>query len=459
MTLPASIIRFPQGAFEELRLRLLKDLGNEAFALILGKRTTAGGHTVIRVKDVIYPGPGDYEGQSIASLRLRRGFVYDQLVRMQQSGDVDTVVDVHTHPFCGHGVAFSSVDDRDEEGFHQWLTETLEDVHYASIVLSQSDYAARTWETGQVRSVHSVARIKTQTVAENWPCSDDDLCESESREITDIQTGFMARSALALGLDTLRQVMTGQTIAIIGVGGLGSVIAENLIHTGFQSIHLIDPDRVEITNLNRIVGAYYSDVEENRFKVDVVKQHLQRINPNARVEGHTIGIENEDAVPVLLQSDWMIVATDNHASRYHAQRIALDLALPLISAGVNITVEDQQIADMSGEVIIAKNGDHLCLNCLGRINPTYVAAEEQRGQFIGDELIRRGYVAGQEVKEPAVKTLNAIVGAMAVEVLLNQYTQRQAQNPILVFENNQAMSIYPDLESADQRNRDCYFCA
>ena len=459
MTMPASIIRFPQGAFEELRLRLLHDNSNEAFALILGKRTTAGGHSVVRVKEVIYPGPADYEGQSIASLRLRRGFVYDQLVRMQQSGDVDTVVDVHTHPFCSDGVAFSSVDDRDEENFHRWLTETLEDVHYASIVLSQSDYAARTWETGTFRSVHSTAQIKTQTVAETRPCSDDDLCESESREIADIQAGFLARSALALGLDTLRQVMTGQTIAIIGVGGLGSVIAENLIHTGFQSIHLIDPDRVEITNLNRIVGAYFSDVEENRFKVDVVKQHLQRINPNARVEGNTIGIEDGAALPVLLQCDWMIVATDNHASRYHAQRIALDLALPLISAGVNITVEDQQVADMSGEVIIARSGDHLCLNCLGRINPTYVAAEEHKGAFIGDELIRRGYVTGEEVKEPAVKTLNAIVGAMAVEVLLNQYTQRQLHVPVLVYENNRGMSIFPDHDSVDRRNQDCYFCA
>jgi hypothetical protein len=56
MTMPASIIRFPQGAFEELRLRLLHDKSNEAFALILGKRTTAGGHSVVRVKEVIYPG-------------------------------------------------------------------------------------------------------------------------------------------------------------------------------------------------------------------------------------------------------------------------------------------------------------------------------------------------------------------------------------------------------------------
>ncbi|MCU0979690.1 MAG: hypothetical protein MUF25_11055, partial [Pirellulaceae bacterium] len=68
---------------------------------------------------------------------------------------------------------------------------------------------------------------------------------------------------------------------------------------------------------------------------------------------------------------------------------------------------------LSGEVIVARLGDSLCLNCLGRINPTLVAAYEHRADTIGTELVRKGYVTGQEVKEPAVKTLNSIVGSSA----------------------------------------------
>lgn len=105
MPMPASVIRFPQGAFEELRLRLLHDNSNEAFAL--SGKTHNSRLSPARVKEVICPLTWRLRGQSIASLRLRRGFVYYQLVRMQQSGDVDTVVDVHTHPFCSDGVAFS----------------------------------------------------------------------------------------------------------------------------------------------------------------------------------------------------------------------------------------------------------------------------------------------------------------------------------------------------------------
>ena len=113
---------------------------------------------------------------------------------------------------------------------------------------------------------------------------------------------------------------------------------------------------------------------------------------------------------------------------------------------------------MSGEVITARSGDGFCLNCLGRINPTAVAAEEHQGEFIGAELVRKGYVAGRDVKEPAVKTLNSIVGAMTVDILLNQYTQRQPHVPIFVYENNGQPTMYPENESLESRNSECFVC-
>jgi molybdopterin/thiamine biosynthesis adenylyltransferase len=459
MKIVSPLIRFPQGMFPELRNRLLVDRDRETFALLLGKSTVTNGLCVIRVVEIVHPSTEDYEAQNLMSLRLKREFVYHQLVRMQERGGVDTLIDVHTHPFCQSEVAFSSVDDKDEIDFKQWLSDTLDNViSYASIVLSQSDYAARVWEMDEGRPVAVQARIGTQIIAEGWPCAETDENEGTAPDDCKLQTGFLARSTLALGLDTMRRIVNDQTIAVVGVGGLGSVIAENLIHLGFPAIQLIDPDRVELTNLNRIVGAYYSDAIQNRLKVDVVGEHLQKINPMARVEGHAIGIEDEAALAVMMRSDWIIVATDNHSSRYRAQKVALQLGVPLISAGVNITVGNGEITDMSGEVIIARSGDGLCLNCLGRINPTYVAADEHKGLLIGEELVRRGYVAGHEVKEPAVKTLNSAVGGLAADMLLNQYTQRQAHVPIWVYENNLQFAMYPDHDSVRLRQKACYFC-
>lgn len=450
-------VRFPQGMFAALRERLLNDPSREAFALLFGQSHALGDHTLIKVVATHVPRPEDYVSQGLAHLRLRREYIYDRLVEMQRRGDVDTLIDVHTHPFCTKGAAFSGHDDRDERDFHAWLTHTLDGIQYASIVLSQSDYAARLWQRQVGRSHAYPVQIRTQTVGENWPRAEDPLPEESPLAVADSESGFLARSALALGLDTLRRIVHDQCIAIIGVGGLGSVIAENLIHTGFHHLHLIDPDRLEITNLNRIVGAHLQDAKARRFKVEVVRDHLLGINPQARVEAHAQAIEEEGLWPAWAEADWILLATDNHASRFHAQALALRLAIPLISAGVNISVMEGRLTDMSGEVILARTGDTLCLNCLGRISPTQVAADTVAG--LGAELARRGYVSGQDVKEPAVKTLNAMVGALAVEVLVNQYTERQPPVPVWVYENTTAPCFYPDAESVAQRVKGCFHCA
>ncbi len=113
---------------------------------------------------------------------------------------------------------------------------------------------------------------------------------------------------------------------------------------------------------------------------------------------------------------------------------------------------------MSGEVITARVGDYLCLHCLHRINPIKVASERHPDKTIREALVKRGYVTGQDVKEPAVKTLNASLATMAVEVLVNQYTGVRRHVPILVYENNGHMSIYEDRDSVQQRNKHCFMC-
>ena len=161
---------------------------------------------------------------------------------------------------------------------------------------------------------------------------------------------------------------------------------------------------------------------------------------------------------MLALSDWIIVATDNHSSRLAAQRLSLQYFVPLLSVGVNITVSGQQIEDMSGEVITARVGDGLCLQCLGRINPLKVASERHPDPIIREELVKRGYVTGMEVKEPAVKTLNAMVATLAMEALVNEYTERERHRPILVYEQNGAHCIYEDTTSVEARNKHCFLC-
>ena len=456
-------IKFKQGDLEELRARLLADLSREHFAVLLGKTQKVNGYTIITVIDMWFPKQADYNQQSVAFLHIKKDFIHRALVELTHRYDVDTILDVHTHPFLQSSVSFSATDDGDEKTFSQFLRKNFEGIHYASIVFSQRKYSARVWTFHNNAPIARKALLKTQTSREHIASADfrentENADEHYEKTMVIAEEGFFNRSARVLGLEVMRTIMHSQVISIVGVGGLGSIIAEHLIHMGFHELHLIDPDMLEVSNLNRVVGAYYEDAQQKLAKVEVVKRHLTHINPNAIVTAHQKDVHDKEIEGVLALSDWMMVATDNHSSRLRAQELSVKYFVPLISVGVNITVKGHTIEDMSGEVITARVGDYLCLSCLHRINPTKVASEQHPDVTIREKLVQRGYVTGQDIKEPAVKTLNTSVATMAVEVLVNQYTDARRHVPVLVYENNDAMSIYEDRDSVQQRNKRCFLC-
>ena len=454
------LIKFKHGDLDALRARLLQDLSREHFAVLLGKTHRVDGYTIINVVDILFPARSDYNQQSVAFLRIKKDFIHKALVELTNRYDVDTIIDVHTHPFTQTRVSFSATDDGDERTFFQFLHENFDDSNYASIVLSQREYSARVWILNHGAPVARRALLKTQTSREQIASSDFRQDRDETYEKTTVvdRESFFNRSTLALGLDVMRKIMHDQVISIIGVRGLGSIVAEHLIHMGFHEVNLIDPDTLEMSNLNRVVGAYYEDAQQKRYKVDVVKRHITNINPKATVAAYKRDVHDKEIERVLALSDWMIVATDNHASRLRVQELAVQYFVPFISVGVNITVKDSKIEDMSGEVITVRVGDYLCLSCLKRINPIKVASERHPDQTIREALVKRGYVTGKDIKEPAVKTLNTYLATMAVEVLVNQYTDLRRHIAVLVYENNGAMSIYEDRESVLQRNKKCFIC-
>jgi molybdopterin-synthase adenylyltransferase len=462
----AARINFPQSGLSALRSSLLSDLDREQFCILLGKREEFDGGFVINVIEMLIPGPEAYASHSLGHVTPEKKFILYALSELQERYDVDTLIDVHTHPFSHHEVAFSGIDDDDEIRFSKFLFTEFDGVGYASIVLSREQYDARSWKLHRKKPTASSVPIKAQTPIESIPRTR----KSTSFGLTGVSGDeFLDRTVRALGYDTLKSIIGANRIIIIGVGGLGSVIAENLVHMGFRNLTLIDHDVVEVSNLNRIVGAYRQDADDGLTKVAVVARHLRSINPDVDIICHAKRIEDVSLDSDIALSDWIIAATDNHYSRFYAQSLAFKFFVPLISVGVSIVVHEGIITDYSGEVIVVRAGDRLCLSCLERLNPTRIAAE--RGEVdatklgpssvsdIAPDIDRlRQYVQGALVREPAVKTLNSVLGALAVEQLINQYTGRLPHKPVLVYEANRRAVIYPDDESVAYRDKDCFVC-
>lgn len=447
-------IKFQNQALNELRGNLLADLSNEYYACLLAKTHVIGDLCIMAVLEAVYPDPSFYKGQGTAALRVSWDFMREVLTEADSRIDVDTVIDVHTHPFSLASACFSGIDDRDEENFARYLHDKAPNLRYASIVFSQTTYQARYWDaTKKGRPLHYPALIKTQKISEAIPSSD-----RKSNLDNETIDDMFSRSVLALGLDNMRRITSGQEVSVVGVGGIGSIIAEHLVHMGFSRINLIDNDTLELTNLNRIEGVTYEDASAGKVKVDVVSKHLLAINPKALVNAYCNSIFDAEIEEVIARSDWIIAATDNHASRYRIQELAFRYYVPFITAGVNITVNDGIITDMSGEVILVRIGDKVCLTCLHRLKYNEIAKEIHPDRRVREGLVEKGYVTGRDVKEPAVKTLNAHLATMAVDVLVNQYTERDRDTVVTVYEDNGFPVIYEDTESVNRRDMNCRVC-
>lgn len=445
----APLLRFPLGMFPALRSAFLQDTSREQFGIILGRMEKApDGRIIMVAQDVMIAGDCDLISSGLCQVRPAKEFIARALSAAQRDLKVNAIIDVHTHPFC-KSAHFSGVDDADELEFGKWLHSILPDLGYASLLLSLEAWEARVWDNGRLRP----ALVKTQSPLE------------EASHISTARTSsalpeMQNRTALALGVDTVRMISAGHRIVLAGVGGLGSVMAEQLVRSGFTNIGLIDDDILELTNLNRFAGGFRSDL--GKPKVDVAKEHLLRINPDAYITAIKAGVENPDAQSLMAGADWIMLSTDSHSSRQIVQDAALRFGAPIISTGVSITVASENgrhsVVDRSGEVIVARHGEGFCLHCLGRINPYKVAAESNPDAQVREGLVQKGYVSGIQEKEPAVMPLNSVLASMAVQALLDQYTQGATFIPLQVYESHAGSCCYPDNESLDRLPAFCASC-
>ena len=92
-----------------------------------------------------------------------------------------------------------------------------------------------------------------------------------------------SRTELLLGKDAMEKLKNAR-VAVFGIGGVGGYVVEALVRSGVETFDLIDDDKVCLTNLNRQIIATRKTV--GKYKVDVMKERILEINPDAVVNVH-----------------------------------------------------------------------------------------------------------------------------------------------------------------------------
>ena len=157
-----------------------------------------------------------------------------------------------------------------------------------------------------------------------------------------------SRNELAVGTEGLNK-LKNTTVAILGVGGVGSFAAEACARSGVGRIILVDKDNVDITNINRQLVAYLSTV--GKSKSAVMKERIADINPECEViDMHMFYTEETYESFFELKPDYVIDASDTVIYKIHIIKECLKRNIPIISSMGAANKMDPtrfQIADIS----------------------------------------------------------------------------------------------------------------
>lgn len=139
-----------------------------------------------------------------------------------------------------------------------------------------------------------------------------------------------SRNELAIGKEGI-ELMKNTTVAILGVGGVGSFAAEACARSGIGRIILVDKDNVDITNINRQLVAYMSTI--GRSKSEVMKERIADINPACEViDMHMFYTDETYEEFFAMNIDYVIDASDTIIYKIHLMKECLKRDIKIISS-------------------------------------------------------------------------------------------------------------------------------
>ena len=246
----------------------------------------------------------------------------------------------------------------------------------------------------------------------------DDLTVWDAAEPT-TPRDFDLRHRQAFG-DGTADTLSRLSIAIVGISGTGSPVCEMLARLGVGRLVLIDPDKIEPKNLNRIYGAKRADADAGRNKAEMARDRIQEMGLGTKVEIFTGRIDHPDAIRLLSTCDVLFGCMDSVVGRDTLNRTATFYLQPYFDIGVRLDADGEGGVDsVSAAVHYLKPGGS-SLKSRGVYDDDQLYAEHLHDtdpEFYEDQRAR-GYVRGVAVDRPAVISINTAAAAFAVNELL-----------------------------------------
>ncbi|HLH93957.1 MAG TPA: ThiF family adenylyltransferase [Xanthobacteraceae bacterium] len=211
-------------------------------------------------------------------------------------------------------------------------------------------------------------------------------------------------------------ILNAATVGFVGGGGGGSHAVQQSAHMGIGGYVNVDPDIIEDTNTNRLVGGTLADVASKLPKVEIAERLIRGLQPGARV----ISVPDDwhKAADDLKLCDVIVGAVDSFRAREELERFARKHLIPYIDIGMDVHDLGKNGFLVCGQVILSMPGAP-CMRCCGFITDERLAQEAKRYGAAGSR--------------PQVVWSNGVLASTAIGLMTQLLTPWHPNPPTFVF--------------------------
>jgi molybdopterin/thiamine biosynthesis adenylyltransferase len=249
-----------------------------------------------------------------------------------------------------------------------------------------------------------------------------------------------------------QKIISELIVCIAGVGGLGSHVIQQLVYLGVKHFIVIDPECLDLTNLNRYVGATLKDALDRLPKVDLAERIILSVNPDAKITKLRESVISENAFDYIKSCGYLFGCFDNDGPRFIMNELCSAYEIPYIDLASDIHTEDGLI--YGGRVITVMDSNS-CMMCMGGLNSDEVhdAVSNPEVMKLKKELygVDGKFLDG---KGPSVVSINGVVASLGVTEFIVAVTGVRGPKRYINYRADQAKTMV----RAERDTKDCFCC-
>lgn len=393
-------IRFTEKQYAVIHRHLYPGDGEEHGVVLLAGLMTVGDEVRLMIREMHLAVDGESYVRKNGHYALKAHFIQGLIARARKRRLV--YLAVHNHGST-NSVGFSGVDYSSHELGYPALLDLAKGMPVGALVFGTNAIEADLWMPDGARLKLDYGLVVGNTMHRLY---------ASPRHIDGVEAEAFDRQVRMFG--KAGQARLAQTrVAIIGLGGIGSLVAELLARLGIGEFLLVDDDIVDTTNLSRLVGATLEDAKAKSRKVDVATRHIREMNRTENITSLFADVAAPRVAEALKTVDYIFLAADSMRARIVVNAITQQFFVPAVQLGAKIVADpDAGTVEEAMSAIRPMRPGCGCLVC-----SEFVKSHKLTMELITHEE-RQHANYGAEEPNPSVITLNAVSASQAVNDFL-----------------------------------------